>query len=49
MLDILRVPEDQERTGLDWVKHKEPAYPIGKLLSSGASNPIHFRWIVTGS
>ena len=30
MLNILRVTEDQETTGLDWVKHKEPAYPIGK-------------------
>ena len=32
MFDILRVSEDQEKTGLDWVKHKEPAYPIGKHL-----------------
>ena len=32
MLNILRVAEADEKTGLDWVKHKEPAYPIGNII-----------------
>ena len=43
MLDLLRVTEEQETTGLDWIKHKEPAYPIGTDNISKYKKPKSYR------
>ena len=36
MVRLFRVEESHELIGLDWIKHKEPAYPIGMIIA----NPI---------
>ena len=32
VIKLFRVDEAHEIEGLDWIKHKEPAYPIGNLI-----------------